>query len=603
MATITGTFNSLVSGSLSGVIGTPGPSGLSATISVGTTTTGAPGTNATVTNSGSSSAAVFNFTIPRGEVGATGPAGQTGATGAAGAAATISVGSTSTLSAGSNATVTNAGNSSSAIFNFGIPRGEVGPTGATGATGATGTAATIAVGTVSTGDAGSAVSITNSGTSSAAVFNFTIPRGNTGSQGAVGNTGPQGPQGVAGDKYATTSTSAMSISNGAKTLTVGTGLAYTPQQDIIIAHDSANHMHGVVTSYTSATGALIADIAQHSGSGTYTSWMVNLSGGAGIEGPQGPAGSAATISVGSVSTGAAGSSASVTNVGTTSAAVFDFSIPQGNQGDPGTPGVGVPAGGSAGMVLAKVDGVDYNTEWVTASGGSFNGGAVANPITIAGATYDSEMSSDFFGVELSSDTTQYAELEFNKLTVNDSTSNTTINTWGFASYDNASSFSIGSTLDYAGFNNFNGSVSTNIQPGNVTLYGSSTNLVLDSTGITFPDSTTQTTAAVTVTNNSQLGTTVNAFTATHYLDMADKNGIVLCQSGCATIYLTDSSAGWSVGQQVLIVNNSGSVVTISNSGSTSYISYNGGYLLGVSGCCAAVYIDTDLWVISGNLTT
>lgn len=573
MSTLNVTLEGIAPATLTIELGTPGPRGL----------TGATG--------------------PAGQNGATGPAGQTGATGAAGAAATISVGSTSTLAAGSNATVTNAGNSSSAIFNFGIPRGEVGPTGATGATGAAGTAATIAVGTVSTGDAGSAVSITNSGTSSAAVFNFTIPRGNTGSQGAVGNTGPQGPQGVAGDKYATTSTSAMSVSNGAKTLTVGTGLAYTPQQDIIIAHDSANHMHGVVTSYTSGTGALIADIATHTGSGTYTSWTVNLSGGAGIEGPQGPAGAAATISVGSVSTGAAGSSASVTNVGTTSAAVFDFSIPQGNQGDAGTPGVGVPAGGSAGMVLAKVDGVDYNTEWVAAGGGSFNGGAVANPITIAGATYDSEMSSDFFGVELSSDTTQYAELEFNKLTVNDSTSNTTINTWGFASYDNASSLSIGSTLDYAGFNNFNGSVSTNIQPGNVTLYGSTSNLVLDSTGITFPDSSVQTTAAVTVTNNSQLATTVNAFSAYHYLDTSDKNGIVLCQSGCSTIYLTDSSAGWDVGQQVLIVNNSGSIVTISNSGSTSYISYNGGYLLGVSGCCAAVYIDTNLWVISGNLTT
>ena len=59
----------------------------------------------------------------------------------------------------------------------------VGPTGATGATGAQGTAATIAVGTVTTGAAGSAASITNVGTSSAAIFDFTIPRGDTGSSG------------------------------------------------------------------------------------------------------------------------------------------------------------------------------------------------------------------------------------------------------------------------------------------------------------------------------------------------------------------------------------------------------------------------------------
>lgn len=52
-----------------------------------------------------------------------------------------------------------------------------------GPTGAQGTAATIAVGTVTTGTAGSAASITNVGTSSAAIFDFTIPRGDTGAGG------------------------------------------------------------------------------------------------------------------------------------------------------------------------------------------------------------------------------------------------------------------------------------------------------------------------------------------------------------------------------------------------------------------------------------
>ena len=43
-----------------------------------------------------------------------------------------------------------------------------------------GTAATIAVGTVTTGPAGSAASVSNSGTSSAAVFDFVIPKGDPG---------------------------------------------------------------------------------------------------------------------------------------------------------------------------------------------------------------------------------------------------------------------------------------------------------------------------------------------------------------------------------------------------------------------------------------
>jgi len=42
---------------------------------------------------------------------------------------------------------------------------------------------------------------------------------------------------------------------------------------------------------------------------------------------------------------------------------------QGPAGPQGVPGQGVPTGGTAGQVLAKVDGTDYNTEWVDQSGG------------------------------------------------------------------------------------------------------------------------------------------------------------------------------------------------------------------------------------------
>ena len=43
--------------------------------------------------------------------------------------------------------------------------------------------------------------------------------------------------------------------------------------------------------------------------------------------------------------------------------------PEGPAGPQGDPGVGVPPGGNAGEVLAKIDGTDYNTEWVPQSGG------------------------------------------------------------------------------------------------------------------------------------------------------------------------------------------------------------------------------------------
>ena len=75
-----------------------------------------------------------------GATGATGPAGPTGPTGASGRAATISIGNVSTAEPGQNASVTNTGTTEAAVFDFVIPRGATGATGATGAsiTGATG---------------------------------------------------------------------------------------------------------------------------------------------------------------------------------------------------------------------------------------------------------------------------------------------------------------------------------------------------------------------------------------------------------------------------------------------------------------------------------
>ena len=56
-------------------IGPKGDAGTAATITVGTTTTLAPGSSATVANAGTSSAAVFNFGIPTGATGAAGANG------------------------------------------------------------------------------------------------------------------------------------------------------------------------------------------------------------------------------------------------------------------------------------------------------------------------------------------------------------------------------------------------------------------------------------------------------------------------------------------------------------------------------------------------
>lgn len=101
----------------------PGPAGPAATVAVGTTTTGLAGTSASVTNSGTSAAAVFNFTIPR---------GQDGTNGTDGNAATVSVGTTTTGTPSTPASVTNVGTSSAAVLNFVIPKGDKGDPGSPG---------------------------------------------------------------------------------------------------------------------------------------------------------------------------------------------------------------------------------------------------------------------------------------------------------------------------------------------------------------------------------------------------------------------------------------------------------------------------------------
>lgn len=87
---------------------------------------------------------------PKGDDGDQGLPGQQGNPGLQGDAATVAVGSTTTLAPGSSATVTNSGDSAAAVFNFGIPEGDAGQQGLKGDTGDPGDdgpSVTIAAGT------------------------------------------------------------------------------------------------------------------------------------------------------------------------------------------------------------------------------------------------------------------------------------------------------------------------------------------------------------------------------------------------------------------------------------------------------------------------
>jgi hypothetical protein len=113
--------------------------------------------------------------------------------GPAGPVNVLDVGTVTTGAAGSSAAVTITGTSPSQTINFTIPQGIQGIQGIQGPVGDTGPqgdAATIAVGTVTTGTPTTPASVTNTGTTGAAVFDFVIPKGETGSLGDLSATSP-----------------------------------------------------------------------------------------------------------------------------------------------------------------------------------------------------------------------------------------------------------------------------------------------------------------------------------------------------------------------------------------------------------------------------
>ena len=156
-----------------GITGPTGPQGPS-TITVGSTTTTSAGTNASVTNSGTSENVILNFSIPRGETGPTGPQGIQGVTGPTGPQGIQGV-TGPTGPQGIQGVTGPTG-----------PQGIQGETGPTGPQGESGETPVITIGTVTTGDPGTQATANISGTAPNFVLNLTIPQGPTGPAGAAG---------------------------------------------------------------------------------------------------------------------------------------------------------------------------------------------------------------------------------------------------------------------------------------------------------------------------------------------------------------------------------------------------------------------------------
>ena len=277
-----------------------GEKGDTGEINVGTTTTGEPWTNASVVNSGTSTDAVLDFTIPRGDKGETWNA------------ATVNVGSTTTWDAGTCACVSNSWDCHNAVLNFTIPKGEKGDTG---------NDASVSVGTTCTWNPWTEANVENVGTPWNAVLNFTIP------------------QWVKGDTW------------NAATVSVGTTSTLNPWCNACV--NNSGDCHNAVLNFWipkwekwDTGSAATISVGETTTLQPWCSATVNNSGSSssavfnfGIpkweKWDKGDTWNAATVSVGSTTTLDAGCSATVNNSWTSSNAVFNFWIPKGEKGETG----------------------------------------------------------------------------------------------------------------------------------------------------------------------------------------------------------------------------------------------------------------------------
>jgi len=89
--------------------------------------------------------------------------------------------------------------------------------------------------------------------------------------------------------YSGTSSTSVSIGTGNKSYTASTNKLWVVGQQLQIASnaDPANSNNGPLVSYNPTTGALVQNVTNTSGSGTYTDWVISISGAVGATGATG----------------------------------------------------------------------------------------------------------------------------------------------------------------------------------------------------------------------------------------------------------------------------------------------------------------------------
>lgn len=231
----------------------------------------------------------------------------TSATAAAGSATAAAGSATAAATSATNAS--NSATAAAASATTATTQASAAATSATAAA-ASATTATTQAGNAATSASAAATSATNAATSATSAATQATNSANSATAAAGSATAAAASATAAAASAVTaatiaagviaTSTTSLLIAVASKSFTTQTGKQFQAGQfmSAVSAANNANYMHGQVTSYDIATGALVLNVTDIGGSGTLADWNISISGSRGSQGATGAAGSVPIIAAG-----------------------------------------------------------------------------------------------------------------------------------------------------------------------------------------------------------------------------------------------------------------------------------------------------------------